>query len=129
MIPPQPSETAPETLPQVAGWQQLPLARQTWVAAQPGQVTLWPQPSSMVPQARSRPAQVLGTQVVQRFELQISLVWQVPQVSLLPQPSSMVPQFLPAEAQVVGVQVTHLLPVQTLPPAHVPQSCVTAAAQ
>jgi hypothetical protein len=66
----------------------------------------------MVPQARSRPAQVLGTQVVHVLEVQISLVWQVPQVSLLPQPSSRVPQFLPAEAQVLGVQVVQVLEEQ-----------------
>jgi hypothetical protein len=49
-------------------------------------------------------AQVFGTHVAHRFELQISLVLQVPQLSLPPQPSSSVPQFLPALAQVLGVQ-------------------------
>ena len=93
------------------------------------QVSLQPQPSSRVPQFLPAEAQVLGAQLLHRLEEQISLVWQVPQVSLLPQPSSMVPQFLPAETQVCGVQVTHLLSVQTLPPVHEPQSCVTAALQ
>jgi len=90
---------------------------------------LLPQPSSRVPQFLPAEAQVLGVQLAQRFEVQISLVWQVPQVSLLPQPSSRVPQFLPAEAQVLGVQVVHLLLVHSLPPVHVPQSCVMSALQ
>ena len=83
----------------------------------------------MVPQFLPAAAQVLGVQLVQTLEVQISLVWQVPQVSLLPQPSSIVPQFMPAAAQVLGAQVTHLLSVQTLPPVQAPQSCVMVALQ
>ena len=110
--PPQPSGVVPETSQQVKGWQHVPLVRQTSPVAQPGQLTVCPQPSSILPHARSRLAQVLGTHAVQRFELQISLVWHEPQSSFLPQPSSSEPQFLPADAQVLGVHAVHTFEVQ-----------------
>ena len=101
-IPPHPSGAVPETSKHVRGRQQVPLVRHTSPVAHPGQVRVCPQPSSTLPHVRSKLAQVLGVHAAHTFELQISLVLQVPQSSFLPQPSSSEPQFLAAEAKNCG---------------------------
>ena len=121
-VPPQPSLTEPQVLPEQAfgfGVQDLhTLAVQVVPAAQVPQLMVLPQ-SVTVPQFLPKQAFGFGVQqvlAVQRLEPE-----QAPQLTVPPQPSLTVPQFLPAQTLPMGTQATQVLFVQVVPAAQVPQ--------
>jgi hypothetical protein len=81
---------------------------QVWGGVQLPQLTLPPQPLSIVPQVLPAAAHVVGMHSLQTFWIPPPpQVWggvQLPQPTFPPQPLSIVPQVLPAAAHVVGMQ-------------------------
>ena len=72
-------------------------------AGQEPQLSVFPQPSGIVPHEPEGHVFGVHVCVTQTLLVQVALAAHVPQLSVLPQPSGMVPQFLPCAAHVVGV--------------------------